>query len=315
MIAFMSDFTKILITGSTGFIGRHLISDLLTKWPEVKIVAALRDKKSDLPSQVEQCVLGDFLDKPDWAEALKGCDCIIHLAAQTSSDKKNIQKLNVDLTQDLVVASIQAGIKKFIFLSSIKVLGDTAQMPLSEQDQAKPEDDYARSKLQAENKIKDLTNNSSMTYTIIRPPLVYGTGVKGNFQKLVRLAKVPLPLPLGHIKNKRTLCAVNNLTDFILLCLKHEQAENETFCVADKESLSTNELLGLLARAQKRKIMIVPFTGPVIKMMLKVLGKKAIADRLFGNLEVRSQRAEQLLNWQRDITTQEALEKYFAKSS
>ena len=311
----MSGTTKILITGSTGFIGRHLIADLLANRSDVKLVAALRDKKSDLPAQVEQCVVGDFLENPDWKQALKGCDCVIHLAAHTSADKNNIYKLNVDLTQDLVTSSIQAGIKRFIFLSSIKVLGDTALAPLSEQDPPKPEDEYAQSKLQAENKIKTLTNNSGMTYTIIRPPLVYGAGVKGNFQKLIQLVKMPLALPLGHIQNKRTLCAVNNLTDFILLCLKHERAENETFCVGDKESLSTNELLGLLARAQNRKVIIVPFVGPVIEHILKVLGKQAIANRLFGNLEVRSQKAEQLLNWQRQITTQEAIEKHFTKSS
>lgn len=311
----MSGNWKILITGSTGFIGRHLISDLLANQPDVEIVAALRQQTSDLPKEVEQFVLGDFLEKPDWEQALQGCDYIVHLAAQTSSDKQHIQEMNVDLTQDLVVAGIEAGIKKFVFLSSIKVLGDTGQAPLSEQDPTNPEDDYARSKLEAENIIKNLTSNSGMTYTIIRPPLVYGSGVKGNFLKLIKLAKMPLPLPLGHIKNKRTLCAVDNLTDFILLCLQHVGGENETFCVGDKESLSTNELLTELAQAQKRKVMIVPFAGPVIDKVLHVLGKGAIAGRLFGNLEVSSHKAEQLLNWQRKLTTQEALEKHFAQSS
>lgn len=301
----------LFITGATGFIGRNLISDLLEQKSDLSIVAAVREKNSSLPEKVKQCVLGDYLKKPDWEKALQGCDYVIHLAAITNGDKKHIQHINVKTTEDLVLSAQKVGVKRFIFLSSIKIFGEISNHPFSENDQLNPQNEYAKSKFEAEKKLIDFTKKSEMEYTIIRPPLVYGARVKGNFNKLVKLATLGLPLPLGGIQNRRTLCAVNNLTDFMITALNHPKAANELFCIADEESLSTSELLQSVAMANNKKLLLLPHTATVIENLLSVFGKKETADSLFGNLEVNSKKAEHLLSWKRPYTTLQAIENTF----
>ena len=294
---------NIFITGATGFIGQHLITDLLAQNLNYKIVAAVREKSSALPNSVEQRVIGDFLKKTDWTEALEGCDYVVHMAALTSSgfassyQENPLYSINTDTTEQIAKAASSAGVKRFIFLSSIKVLGETSAHPFTEEDEPNPQDEYACSKLEAEKKLMIITSNTDMEVVIIRAPLVYGPGVKGNFERFVKLATMGIPLPLGNIKNRRTMCAVQNLSNFIITALKHPTAANEIFNVADNESLSTSELLKLLASANGKNLMLLPYSGNMTKMILQLFAQKKIANRLFGSLEVDNKKAEENLGW------------------
>lgn len=309
---------KILITGATGFIGKHLISNIITDHQDYSIRAVVRHKTDQLPGVVEQYVLGDFMDLPDWEGAVQSCDFVVHLAAITGGEKKKnshsekrLELVNVQASEALAKAAVKAGVKRFVFLSSIKVCGNTCQVPIDEDHLVHCEDGYARSKYLAEQQILAVVDRTSMDVVIVRPPLVYGPGVKGNFAKLINLANRGWPLPLGGIENQRTLCAVDNLTDFIATALEHPRAANEVFCVADGSSLSTIELVRLLALAQNKKIIIIPFSGLVLKNILKLMGRTNMVDRLFGSLVVCSKKAKRLLNWQPCVKPSDAIIDYF----
>ena len=310
--------TKILITGATGFIGRHLISNLSSVHQHYSLRAAVRNETDLLPKQVEQYVMGDFMGRPEWGDAVKSCEMVVHLAGITGVEKKataeverRLQVVNVESAKALAEAAVKAGVKRFVFLSSVKVCGDTSNEPIREDHLIQCDDGYARSKYLAELQISAVAEKTSMDVVIVRPPLVYGPGVKGNFAKLISLANQGWPLPFGGVENQRTLCAVDNLTDFIVTVLDHPGAANEVFCVADGRSLSTIELVRLLAVAQNKKIKIIPFSGAVLNNVLKLLGKRNVADRLFGSLVVCPKKAETFLNWQPRVKPSDALIDYF----
>ncbi len=310
--------TRILITGATGFIGKHFISNIINQNQGFTIRAVVRHKIDQLPEEVEQYVLGDFMDLPNWEEAVQSCDFVVHLAAiagvgnkKTPESEKCLELVNVQTSEALAQAAVKAGVKRFVFLSSIKVCGDTSQIPITEDHRVHCEDGYARSKYLAERKILAVADKTDMDVVIVRPPLVYGPAVKGNFAKLISLANQGWPLPFGGVENQRTLCAVDNLTDFIVTALEHPRAANEVFCVADGRSLSTIELVRLLADAQNKKIKIIPFSGAALNTVLKLLGKRNVADRLFGSLVVCPKKAEMVLNWQPRMKPSDAFIDYF----
>lgn len=304
----------ILLTGATGFVGQHLITKLQQN--NYQITAAVRQKTDALSSCVEQIVIGDFADDPAWGAALEGIDTVIHLAAlsqssknPTSVEKARLHTINVEASKKLASASIAAGVKRFIFLSSVKVLGEISATGFTEQSPYNPADEYARSKCQAEQDLKQLIEHNKMELVIIRPPMIYGKGSSGNFNKLVAMVKKGLPLPLGMVKNKRTLCSVYNLVDFIDKTIQSPAAANETFLVADNETISTASLVRLIGQHQNKSVTLLPIPIMLLKLVALLVRRPEIVSRLTDDLQVNTNKAQEKLNWQPPFTMDEALAK------
>lgn len=300
---------NILLTGGTGFVGKPLATKLLSRGFNLSV--ALRHKVDFLPKNVRQFVVGDFTCQPDFSPILKGIDCIIHLAAKThivdknsASIAENFYPMNVHLTKHLAQQATQAGVKRLIFLSSIRVNGNQNHQPFTETDTPNPQEPYAISKYEAEQNLLQLAKTTSLEVVIIRPPLVYGMGAAGNFGRLIRWisAKKPFPLPLGAVHNRRSFIALDNLVDFIILCTSHQNAANEIFLIADDEDLSTTQLLQKIAKAFGKKPLLFPIPVSFMIFMARFLGKKADAVRLFSSLQIDNSKAKKLLGWQQ-ITT------------
>ncbi len=302
----------ILITGATGFVGRHLSKVLVEKG--AKVTALARRPDQDLPKEVKVHLIESLTAPTNWQETLKDIDTVIHLAAITQSskhptttEKEELHKVNCEATLHLANAAAAAGVKRFIFLSSVKVLGEKSEAPLSETSPPAPEDDYARSKWAAEQGIKE-TVKGPMQWVIIRPPLLYGPRVSGNFNKLIRLVTSGLPLPFRQVNNKRSLCSLENLADFITLCTHHPAAANQTFLVADKESPSTPDLMRLIGQASGRPVRLWSVPPSVLKILGHISGQKALIGRLLDNLEVSCHKAQEQLKWEAKQSTANGIE-------
>ena len=299
--------SKVLITGASGFIGKALLTKLMTD-SDYNLVIAVRKLDSTI-NQVEQLVIPDLIQPIDWQNALTNVTTVIHLAArahvlkETASDPLAAFRLvNVTATIELAKQALAAGVKRFIFISSIGVNGNSNTRAFTEQDTPHPVTNYARSKLEAEQALKSLTNNTTMELVIIRPPLVYGKGVQANFYSLIKWVERDIPLPLGRVRNSRSLVALDNLVDFITICIKHPQAANQIFLVADKEQVSTPELLMLVAKIMGKKSKLLPIPVILLKFMALILGKKNMAIQLCDSLTVSTQKAQQLLTWQPPVS-------------
>lgn len=296
----------LLITGATGFIGRRLVSDLLSNGAQIH--AAVRSINDRLPPLVDQIIVRDLASGPDWSEALCDIDTIVHLAAITRTGSQELAQVNTVETERLAQAAVKAGVRRFLFISSVKVLGERSITPFTETTQPAPEDAYGHSKWEAEKALVEIAGESQMETVIIRPPMVYGPGTKGNIESLARLVKTGLPLPLGGIENKRSVCAVGNLSDFIQTAISHPGAANETFLVADDARLSTSALIRLIAVASGKRARLFPLPPQLIQGVLRAVGKASMADRIYGDLEVDTSKARDVLNWRPRLTTGEGVE-------
>ena len=307
---------KILLTGATGFIGKALVSELIKQDFDLSI--AVRQKTNLFPNKVKQYVVGDFESNPDFSNILTKIDCVIHLAGRAhvidktkASILNEFRKLNTEFTLNLAKQSATAGVKRFIFLSSIRVNGNQNTKPFLEIDTPNPQEPYAISKHEAEQGLLKLAENSSLKVVIIRSPLVYGKDAPGNFGRLVQWAsaKIMLPLPLGAVNNSRSLIAIDNLVRFIILCVLHEKAVNEIFLISDNDTYSTTELLNKIAKAFNKQALL--FTVPVNWMIFvaKLLGKEADSVRLFSSLIIDSSKARDLLGWHSITTIDKQLNK------
>lgn len=307
---------NILLTGVTGFIGKSLVMELLNRGFNLSVV--LRNKTDKLPDNIKQFVLGNFTNQPDFSHSLEGIDCIIHLAGKAHIIDKNsasilteFQQINTDLTQHLAKQAIDAGVKRLVFLSSIRVNGNQNHKPFTEEDTPNPQEPYAISKYEAEQGLLQLAKTTTLEVVIIRPPLVYGANAPGNFGRLIdwAKAKMVLPLPLGAVHNKRSLLAIDNLTDFIATCVLHPKAANEIFLISDEEDVSTTQLLQKIAQAFGKKPLLLPIPVGFMIFMAGFLGKKADAVRLFSSLQVDNSKARTTLDWSPKITMDEQLAK------
>jgi nucleoside-diphosphate-sugar epimerase len=305
---------KILLTGATGFIGKALIQELLTK--DFKLFALLRHKADDFPNEVKQFIVGDFVNHSDYSSVLDDIDCIIHLAGKAhiidktkGSILEDFRLVNTNLTLNLARQAAAAGVKRFVFLSSIGVNGNQNTKPFLEDDIPNPQESYAISKHEAELGLFELAKKTNLEITIIRPPLVYGANAPGNFGRLLNWAnkKYPAPLPLGAVNNSRSLVAIDNLVDFIITCAVHKNSANEVFLISDRENLSTTQLLKKIADAFNKKIFLLPVPVRMMIFAAGLLGKKADAIRLFSSLEVDSSKAKELLGWIPKVTMDEQL--------
>ena len=295
---------KILLTGATGFIGTALIQELSGGDFELSVV--IRHKVDYFPDKVKQFVVGDFVNNTDYSNILVGIDCVIHLAGKAHVVDKakafvlnEFRLINTDLTLNLARQAAASGVKRFVFLSSIRVNGNQNIKPFLELDDPNPQEPYAISKYEAEQGLFKLAKETGLEVVTIRPPLVYGVNAPGNFDRLMNWVskKSPMPLPLGLVNNSRSLVAIDNLVDFIVTCVTHKNAVNEVFLVSDREDLSTTQLLRKIAKAFNKKIFLLSVPVQLMIFMAGFLGRKADAIRLFSSLRVDSSKAKELLDW------------------
>ena len=306
---------KVLVTGGTGFIGGALLARLVAD-ECCSVVAGGRRISPALPTEVRQWEVGELNGDTDWREALAAVDAVVHLAArvhvmdETASDPgEAFRRVNVSGTLHLARQAAAAGVKNFVFLSSIKVNGESTQpgQPYQADDPVAPQDAYGSSKSEAESGLRGIAASSGMGFVIIRPALVYGPGVKGNFLRLLKAIDRGVPFPLGAVRNRRSFCALDNLVDVMVTCLRHPGARNQTFLAADGGSVSTAELLHLLGRALGRPARV--FTVPPVMLGLasRILGKGDWMQRLTQSLEVDITKAREVLAWIPPVTFDEGL--------
>lgn len=305
----------ILVTGSTGSVGHNLVNRL----GDSSVICLGRSKLA----QFGGCFFYGELDEIfDFTEALNGADTVVHLAARVhitkDTDKDPLSAfrlINTAGTLNLAQQAANAGVKRFIFVSSILVNGSltTSGYSFCYKDTSCPDGDFALSKYEAENGLKEIAKTTGMELVIIRPPLVYGPGVKANFASMMTLAKKNLPLPLGSIKNKRSLVAIDNLVDLIITCIDHPKAADQTFLVSDDHDVSTTELLEELIRAAGKKPRLIPVPMKLIQIVASMFGKKAIADRLCGSLQVDISHTKDTLNWKPPVSFKKGIARCFDK--
>lgn len=313
----MSELTPILVTGASGFVGSYLIRELRQRGFS-RAIGALRTQKTALGDN--SVVVGGIDETTDWSSALEGMEVVIHTAARAHIINDDVtdpltefRKVNVAGTRSLALQAASAGVKRFIFISSIKVNGEQTSPgnPFNTASKPMPVDDYGISKLEAEKALWEVASESDMELVIVRPPLVYGPGVKGNFSSMIRLVKKGIPLPLGAIHNKRSLLALDNLIDLIITCIDHPSAANEIFLAADGEDLSTSDLLRRVAEAMGKPSRLIPVPSTLLQLGATVLGKKAMAQRLLGSLQVDISKTREVLGWEPPISVNEGLRRCF----
>lgn len=306
---------RVLVTGANGFVGRalcgRLAEDAHAVVPAVRGACGL----------VGEVIVGDIDGEPAWRSALGNCDAVVHLAArvhvmhETAINPLTVYRAtNTDATLNLARQAAKVGAKRFVYLSSIKVNGEATESdrPFHADDPPVPEDAYAISKYEAEQGLMVIAKETGMEVVIIRSPLVYGPGVKGNFASLVKWVRKGLPLPFGALKNKRSLVALDNLVSFIALCADCEKsptAANKVFLISDGEDVSTTELLRMVAMAYGKKVFFIPVPQSWLNIVAKMLGKAEVASRLLGSLVVDNSPARDVLGWHPVVTMEEQLRK------
>ncbi len=260
--------------------------------------------------------VGDLTSNVNWSAALQDMDVVIHSAARShimidtsSNPLTEFRRVNVEGTLNFAKQAAVAGVKRFIFISSVKVNGELTQpgTPFTENDLCAPQDPYGISKYEAEQGLKKIAQETGMEVVIIRPPLVYGPGVKGNFQSMLQWVNKGVPLPLGAIDNQRSLVGLDNLVHFIITCIDHPAAANQTFLVSDGEDISTTELLRRVGTVLGKPARLIPVPRSVLELGAKILGKQAVAQRLLGSLQVDIGKARNLLEWSPPVTIDEGL--------
>jgi len=308
--------SRVLLTGATGFIGRSLSVELPEKGFEV--IAAVRRLSDFLPETVQQVVVGDLASETDWSKALTAVSIAIHTAARvhvmtdTAADPlAEFRRVNLDGTMNFAKQAAAAGVKRFIFLSSIKVNGESTWpgRPFTADDSHAPRDPYGVSKSETEQALLDLSAKTGMEVVIIRPVLVYGPEVKANFLNMMRWLSSGVPLPLGAVHNKRSLVSLDNLVDLIITCINHPAAANQVFLASDGDDLSTTELLQRLSLSLGKPVRLIPVPVGILRTVAKLLGKYDVAQRLIGSLQVDITKTQKLLNWQPPVSVNEALQK------
>jgi nucleoside-diphosphate-sugar epimerase len=281
---------KVLVTGANGFVGCALVAGL--EADGVAVEATTRQR------------VGDIDALTDWTAALTGCAAVVHLAArvhvmrdEATNPLAAFRAVNVDGTLNLARQAAAVGVRRFVFLSSIKVNGEGQEEPYREGDTPCPQDPYAISKWEAEQGLHGIAAETGMEVVILRPPLVYGPGVKANFQRLLGAVDKGWPLPLGAVENRRSLLYLGNLVDAIQLCLAHPAAAGQTYLLSDGEDVSSPELVRRLARAMGRRARLLPVPPAWLRLAGRLAGRRAVVDRLLDSLVVDSSRIRRELGW------------------
>lgn len=307
---------KVLVAGSTGFVGSALLRELRKR--SAKITALMR--RPTHINGVDVCVI-DLERIVDFSsilnDALTNIDAVVYLAARVhiirdSSDDplRDYRSINTEAAARLAQIASDAGVKRFVYISTIKVNGEyTDRSSFSADDPPNPQDPYAVSKFEAESQLKEIGMRTGLEVVIIRPPLIYGPGVKGNILRMMQWIYIGIPLPLGAIENKRSLVALDNLIDLIVTCIDHPAAANQTFLVSDGEDLSTPELVRRMARALNKPAWLFSVPPGILRYGAALAGKREMAQRLVGSLQVDMEKTCELLNWSPSITVDAGLHK------
>lgn len=304
---------NILITG-TGFLGEFLTNKICSSGRH-QVVTLSRKYNPSIKESAAQKIIEDISNLADAMEMLGDIDVVIHTMARVHIMQNNdsdplaeFRRVNVDGTLELAKRAASKKVKRFIFISSLKVNGEiTNEKPFTEQDKALPEDPYGVSKMEAENGLRAIAEETGMEVVIIRPPLIYGPGVKANFLKLIELAARPMPLPFGAVNNKRSMVYVGNLVDFIIKSIDHPRASNQTFLISDGDDLSLSSLLKLLRNAFGKRPRLISVPVFLFRFVGILSGKRDIINRLVGNLHVDSTKAREMLDWVPPFTVTEGI--------
>ena len=306
---------QLLITGVTGFVGKAVCEQAARHGFAVK--GALRIR-GEMLSCIEPFVVGEINVATDWGSALRDVNAVIHLAARvhvmhdTAADPLTaFRAVNVEGTLNLARQAAAAGVRRFVFVSSIKVNGESTRpgQPFTAGDVPAPLDAYGVSKMEAEQGLRELSAQTGMKVVIIRSPLVYGPGVKANFAAMMRWLNRGVPSPLGAIHNQRSLVALDNLVDLIVTCLTHPAAANQTFLVSDGEDVSTTELLRRMGRAMGCSARLIPVPASWLKLAATLVGKQDMAQRLCSSLQVDIAKTRDLLGWRPPLSLDQGLKK------
>ena len=297
-----------MVSGANGFVG-HAVIRLLSGVSDC-VTGVVRSNPKE-----GQVAVGEICHNTDWRSALDKCNSVIHLAARVHlmQDRADdllaaYRSINTEGTLNLARQAAAGGVRRFVFLSSVKVNGEsTSSRPFSEIDTPSPQDPYAISKWEAEQGLWEVSKKTGMEVVILRPPLVYGPGVKANFLRLMQWVDRGLPLPLASVDNRRNMIYLSNLVDAIRICLAHPSAAGKTFLVSDGLAVSTPELIRRLAFAMERPARLVPSSLSWMRCMGKLIGKGAAVDRLLGSLEVDMKALQKDLGWNPPYRMEEGL--------
>ena len=309
----------ILVTGATGFVGSTVVTRLVAEG--IETIACVRRDAVSFPDGIRVVPVAELTIATNWGQALAGVRSVIHAAARvhimndTATDPlAAFRAVNVDGTLNLARQAAAAGVKRFVFISSVKVNGESTQpgRAFTEADDPTPQDAYGQSKFEAEQGLRQLAADTGMEVVIIRPPLVYGPGVKANFAALMRAVQRGWPLPLGAVHNQRSLVALDNLVDFIVTCMTSPQAANQTFLVSDGQDLSTTELVRGMAQAVGVSARLLPVPVLALQAGALLLGKGDAMQRLCGNLQLDISKARTLLSWVPPVSVSEGLRRVIA---
>ncbi len=299
---------KILVTGATGFVGRAVLARLAASgyatMPAVRSSAGLPGEQ----------LIGELDSDTNWTVALNGVDAVVHLAARVhvmhdgeDVPQKAFHRVNALGTVRLAEQAAAAGVKRLVFLSSIKVNGEGSPIPYCETDPPAPLDPYAISKWEAEQGLHNVTARTGLEVVILRPPLVYGPGVKANFRRLMDAVRKGIPLPFGSIDNRRSMLYLENLVDAIRVCIEHPAAANKTYLISDGEDVSTPDLVRRLARAMNRPARLLPVSPALLSASATLLGKRDQVARLLGSLTLDSSAIRRDLGWTPPYTLDDGL--------
>ena len=312
---------RVLVTGATGFVGRAVVTQLVARGGYEVLALTRRSTTRPVPG-ARYLSGGDLTTQRHWQPMLAGVNLLIHTAARvhilnhrTVDSVAEFERVNVEGTLELAREAAATGVQRFIFLSSIGVNGvqTKAGTAFSEADPPNPHNVYARSKLEAERGLRRLAEQTGLEVVIIRPPLVYGPGVKANFADLMQAVQRGWPLPLGSVNNRRSLVALDNLVDFIVTCMTHPRAANQTFLVSDGHDVSTVELVGGLAQAAGVPTHLYPIPLWALRAGAMLLGRSNDLQRLCGNLQVDISKARSLLDWVPPISLDQGLRRAIAE--
>jgi nucleoside-diphosphate-sugar epimerase len=303
---------RVAVTGASGFVGRHLCRYLIALGYRVRAIVRSKSREWDV---CEQVAVGNIDHDTDWQAALDGVDTVIHLAARAHVMQEHeadpisvFRQVNVAGSCALARQAVVAGVRRLIYMSSIKVNGESTDgIPFHADDAPIPEDPYGQSKWEAEQSLSEIVDKTALELVIIRPVLIYGSGVKGNLQRLAGLIQRGLPLPLASIENSRSLLSIDNLLDFMGCCIEHPMAAGEVFLVSDGDDQSTPQLIRKMAMAMGRSARLVYLPVGLLRLIGRITGNSAIIQRLTGDLQVDIEKNEKLLGWKPVIDVESAL--------
>jgi nucleoside-diphosphate-sugar epimerase/GT2 family glycosyltransferase len=312
-----SSATRVLVTGANGFIGQAVCGSLPAQG--YGVIGVVRGKPPAVPAPLlRYLTMEDIDERTDWGPSLSGVDSVVHLAArvhlmqETAADPlAEFRRVNVALTLNLARQAAAAGVRRFVFISSIKVNGETTPIgqPFTAEDTPRPLDAYGVSKMEAEQALKEISRETGMQLVIIRPVLVYGPGVKANFHEMMRWLSKGIPLPLGSLHNRRSLVALDNLVDLIARCLSHPAAANQVFLVSDGEDMTVANLLQRTAAVFDEPARLIPIPVLGLEVAGRILGRESVIQRLCDTLQVDIAKTRRLLDWEPPVPVDVALRK------